>query len=211
MSSSTPVPSTGFDAKRCCSCETERPASDFTAAEYGKQSGRCRDCVRAKNRASYLANKEKRNAKSRDYYEANRERLRDQNRQRQIANRDQYRAKALEANRRWREEHRDEVRTREAYRAWVTRLKKHGLTPDDYDRILAEQGGVCALCGTDDPGRAGGSDCRTFAMDHCHTTGAFRALLCHHCNKGLGYFRDHPEVLVKAAKYVQKCCPPELP
>jgi hypothetical protein len=181
--------------------------ADFTPAEYAKRSGRCRECVRAKNRASYLASKEKRNAASREYYTANRERIRQQNRERQVVNREKYRAKAQEANRRWKGEHRDEVRTREAYRAWVSRLKRHGLTPEDYERILKDQGGVCALCGTDDPGRAGGSDSRTFAMDHCHETGQFRALLCHHCNRGLGYFRDRPDVLVKAAAYVRKCCP----
>ena len=74
----------------------------------------------------------------------------------------------------------------------------YGLTIADFDRMLAQQGGKCAICGTDQPGSKG-----RFSIDHDHTTKAIRSLLCESCNKGLGMFRDNPQLLVTAAKYLR--------
>jgi hypothetical protein len=41
-------------------------------------------------------------------------------------------------------------------------------------------------------------------IDHDHTTGEVRGLLCPTCNAGLGHFKDSPELLLKAALYLQK-------
>lgn len=60
------------------------------------------------------------------------------------------------------------------------RLKyKFGLTLDQYNEMLAAQGGVCAMCGGLDP-------IRNLAVDHDHKTGAIRGLLCGTCNTALG-------------------------
>ena len=75
---------------------------------------------------------------------------------------------------------------------------RYGLTEEAYEKILAEQNGRCALCGTD--------KCltgRNFAVDHDHTSGQVRALLCIKCNTGLGKFRDSPDLLRKAAEYLE--------
>ena len=78
------------------------------------------------------------------------------------------------------------------------RLKdKYGITLEDYDRMFDEQGGSCAVCGTEDPGRKG-----RFHVDHNHSTGKVRGLLCMGCNTGLGALKDSPEVLLKAATYL---------
>jgi RNA polymerase-binding transcription factor DksA len=73
--------------------------------------------------------------------------------------------------------------------------KKFGLTEEAYNQMLAAQGGVCALCG-DPPGK------RRLAVDHCHTSGAIRALLCANCNHVLGNAKDNAELLRKAADYL---------
>ena len=76
--------------------------------------------------------------------------------------------------------------------------RKYGITFDQYNQMLAAQGGVCAICG---------EACITgkrLAVDHCHTTGAVRALLCSNCNTGLGKFRDNPDLLRAAALYLEK-------
>ena len=80
-------------------------------------------------------------------------------------------------------------------------LRKYGLTPEAYMDILASQGGVCAICGTNAPG---GNNKRTFSVDHDHETGAVRGLLCVKCNTGIGMFADNETLLIKAAEYVWK-------
>jgi hypothetical protein len=92
-------------------------------------------------------------------------------------------------------------RTPEENRRWhrVQKLKGYGLTLADYDRMFTEQGGVCAICRRPSP------DGRNLHVDHAHDSGAVRGLLCHDCNRGLGMFRDNPELLSCAARYLG-CC-----
>ena len=78
------------------------------------------------------------------------------------------------------------------------RLKRLGLTVDDYDRMFAEQSGRCAICGTDQPAR--GTLKSSFPVDHCHKTGRVRGLLCHHCNVTLGRFFDSADDIEHWAK-----------
>jgi hypothetical protein len=72
-----------------------------------------------------------------------------------------------------------------------------GIGIEDYERMLEEQEGRCYLCRGSSPDRA-------LAVDHCHTTGVVRGLLCDLCNRGLGMFKDNPELLRAAADYVEK-------
>lgn len=76
-------------------------------------------------------------------------------------------------------------------------LKRYGITSDQYNEILASQCGVCAICGTDNPGGRG-----SFHVDHCHDTGVIRGLLCHSCNRGIGYLKDNPTLLRAALSYL---------
>jgi len=79
--------------------------------------------------------------------------------------------------------------------------RKYGLTLADYDQMFADQDGRCGICGTQDPG--GPNRCSRFAVDHNHETGKVRALLCAHCNKGLGLFKDDPDLLRDATDYLE--------
>lgn len=87
-----------------------------------------------------------------------------------------------------------------AYRRERNLLANFGMTHEDYERMLAGQGGVCAICGgeNNDPQR------RYFAVDHDHATGKVRQILCHTCNVGLGAFQDSPSLLKKAAAYLRE-------
>ncbi len=84
-------------------------------------------------------------------------------------------------------------------------LAKYGVTPERFDAMLAEQGGVCKTCGkkpdvpTNQHGRLG------FVVDHDHVTGKVRGLLCPKCNLILGLANDDPELLVSCSKYLR--CP----
>ena len=78
----------------------------------------------------------------------------------------------------------DRERERSRAKIRATNLRKYGLTPDQYDDILEEQSGVCAICG---------NTCatgRNLAVDHCHTTGEVRGLLCFNCNSKLAVLED---------------------
>ncbi len=74
--------------------------------------------------------------------------------------------------------------------------KAYGLTLVDYRAMVAAQAGVCAICT---------KPCsRSLSVDHCHTTGKIRGLLCIACNKGLGFFKDSTDLLAAAAGYLQR-------
>jgi hypothetical protein len=74
--------------------------------------------------------------------------------------------------------------------------RKFGITPEQYDEMLAAQGGVCALCGRQP------RDDISLHVDHDHRTGAIRKLLCFRCNNALGDLGDDPELLRAAAEYL---------
>jgi len=82
-------------------------------------------------------------------------------------------------------------------------LSTFGLTPADYDRLLVEQNGVCAICRQPETARHG-KTLRSLAVDHCHTTNRVRGLLCQACNLSLGKMQDDPLRLRAAADYVER-------
>lgn len=75
--------------------------------------------------------------------------------------------------------------------------RKFGLTVAEYEALAKSQGNACAVCR--EPCPTG----RRLAVDHCHTTNRIRGLLCQGCNTGIGKFRDSPERLIAAARYLQ--------
>lgn len=76
-------------------------------------------------------------------------------------------------------------------------LKRYGITPEQYDEMLAEQGGCCAACGTTEPGGKG-----DFHVDHCHDSGEVRGLLCNNCNRGLGLLGDDLDGVMNIVYYL---------
>lgn len=80
-------------------------------------------------------------------------------------------------------------------------LSKYGLTPEEYAELLKAQDGRCAICRRK-PGNTQGVDRHNLVVDHDHAAGTTRALLCDFCNRGLGIFRDDPDLLMAAAAYL---------
>lgn len=84
--------------------------------------------------------------------------------------------------------------------AWGKRIHgyrcktKFGVSSEEYEKMRQEQGGVCKICGSK-------CDVR-LAVDHRHSDGFVRGLLCRGCNTGLGNFKDSPDLLLKAVKYL---------
>lgn len=76
--------------------------------------------------------------------------------------------------------------------------QKWNLTPEDVDRLIEEQGGVCRLCRK--PEQKG----IRLSIDHDHKTGRIRGLLCTHCNwRLLGGSGDDPEFYERVVKYLR--------
>ena len=77
--------------------------------------------------------------------------------------------------------------------------RKYGISAVEFDALLAAQGGGCAICSV-----AVNQDANSLAVDHCHTTGVVRGILCGRCNKALGLFQDDPTLLERAVIYLRK-------
>jgi len=82
------------------------------------------------------------------------------------------------------------------------RMRRYGISPREYDSLFEKQYGNCALCGFPSSKYVNGR-AEDLAVDHCHYTGIVRGLLCFNCNSSIGKFHDHPELLRKAADYVE--------
>ena len=81
-------------------------------------------------------------------------------------------------------------------------LREYGISLENFESIRKAQKDKCKICGEIPQGQ----DIRDrhLVVDHCHTTGAVRGLLCNPCNRALGIFNDDPKVLDKAAAYLRK-------
>ena len=90
----------------------------------------------------------------------------------------------------------DPVKTR------TKRIKKvFGITFDDYNRMLKSQNNRCAICNST---ATGNRRHKNLNVDHCHTTGKVRGLLCHGCNSGIGSMKDDVKLLEKAIAYLKE-------
>jgi len=90
--------------------------------------------------------------------------------------------------------------------AWPSKLKRaYGITVEDYNRILAEQGGACALCRSTTPENGNRKYKRrvrsVFDVDHDHKTGKVRGLLCTRCNRLVGLANDDPNTARRLVEY----------
>jgi hypothetical protein len=76
--------------------------------------------------------------------------------------------------------------------------RRYGITPAEYDQMLSNQNGVCKICGSKDSKKGG----HRFMVDHCHTTGRVRGLLCGPCNSAIGLLGDNISTLQNAINYL---------
>ena len=117
-------------------------------------------------------------------------------------------ARRRETTRKWKERNREHVvaymkdynRTHSRERSMVSR---YGITVADFDQMLDAQGGICAICGTNNPSR--------WCVDHDHTCcdtvktcgRCVRKILCHECNVGIGLLKESPTILAAAIEYLK--------
>jgi len=76
-------------------------------------------------------------------------------------------------------------------------LKKYNITLDEYYYLFNKQNGCCAICSISETELN-----KRFHIDHNHTNGEVRGLLCHYCNTGIGLFKENILVIKKAMEYL---------
>lgn len=148
----------------------------------------------AYNHGHYLAHRETRLAYAKQWYAENRESIRARANSRREADPEGERAKDRA---RYRANPEPKLARVKAWRIKSeVRLREHGITRADYDAFLDDQGNACAICRQ--------SFTSVPRIDHDHATGAVRGLLCHSCNVALGHFRDSPDLMYRAIRYVEE-------
>lgn len=74
----------------------------------------------------------------------------------------------------------------------------YGISQQEYDEMLIRQDGHCAICPTEPTAK------KKLCVDHDHTTGKVRGLLCHDCNIAIGKFKENPMLVQRAALYLNQ-------
>jgi hypothetical protein len=129
--------------------------------------------------------KQKRKESSKKYYEENKEACKQRTKEHPscIAAREKYRSKP---------------ETKDKIRNWRL-LQNYGITNQDYEQMLENQGFCCAGCGLHQNILE-----KKLNVDHDHVTGKVRGLLCGNCNRALGLVKDNLETLVRLHEYLEK-------
>jgi hypothetical protein len=162
--------------KKCPNCKLEKDLSEFSKDNH-KKSGRCswcKECIKIKK----LKNHETEKIYRDKYYQDNKGRLLLWQKERNLA--------------------KPETTKRESARNSMLKYY-YGITQEDYNRMFEEQNGCCAICG-----KHQSDENKALSVDHDHTTGKIRGLLCPRCNHGLGLFLDSSELLKLAANYIER-------
>lgn len=134
----------------------------------------------------YEKNKELLLAKRKAWYAANKQRDRDNHR------------KWLDKNPEKRSEYNKRAIKKKPEQLYINSLRRlYNLTKEQYDEMLAAQGGVCAICSRKNA-------TKRLGVDHDHGTGKVRELLCDMCNRGIGYLKDDIALLKAATAYLEK-------
>ena len=160
--------------KTCNKCGLAQPPENFYKSP-GMRDGRrgdCKDCNLKAKQTRYLADPAAAKARVKRWQQANPERVNASQR---------LRRSTPEAKLRERAGH---------------LMRKYGMTIEQYDAMLETQGGGCFICSR--PTREDIS----LHVDHDHSTGKVRGILCFRCNNALADFGEDPDILRKAASYV---------
>lgn len=148
---------------------------------------------RERNKVHYAENPEKYAAKGKAWKEANPERMRELQKKHQQENRETINQRSSD----WYQAN----KPRAASQSRQQKLKRYGLTSEQYQALLAQQNGGCAICQAT---QGLESKNHPLYVDHDHQTGQVRGLLCQRCNAGLGMFKDSLELVTGAAAYLTK-------
>jgi len=129
-----------------------------------------------KQKEYYELHKEELRGCRKEYYEKNKNKINEQRREKytksdRYVKSKQYQAKYPDKVKQW------------SRNSWIR--KKFGLEPGDYNIMFNAQKGLCAICGLPEKHKYKGRLIK-LAVDHNHSTGKIRGLLCSECNIAIG-------------------------
>jgi hypothetical protein len=104
-------------------------------------------------------------------------------------------ARCYETRKKYKQRNRKKVASLTRKSALKTR---YGITPERYQELLKQQNYRCGICGIHEDEVSQ----RSLCVDHCHNSNQVRGLLCDKCNRGIGAFNDDPELISKAAEFI---------
>lgn len=162
------------------------------SAHYYRNKKQINDQRRLYRHAQIARDPEAFRARMRAYYAANREKRCERTREDRKKNPEHYRAY-------------DKLRnSKDPKRARKNNLKrKFGITIEQYEAMLTAQDGHCATCPTGEKINKLGQTV-SLAIDHCHKTGVIRGLLCGNCNVSIGMVNDNIDRLKALIAYIEK-------
>lgn len=149
----------------------------------------------------------------REYQRTYYKKWREDNRQKTRDSTKKYHSKHKERKKVYREiyEKMNKEQIRDRTRVWKKKNKEklrnqhlkrtYGITLEEYNNMLIAQNNSCSICliSIEDT-----KEKRNLAVDHCHTTGKIRGLLCMNCNKSLGLLKDNPLIVKNMLEYLIK-------
>ena len=76
------------------------------------------------------------------------------------------------------------------------RVARYNMSLEELDELWSKQNGRCAICN-------GTLDTKKYCIDHDHSSGKVRGLLCSSCNTAIGLLKDSPEIICNAMRYLK--------
>jgi hypothetical protein len=124
-------------------------------------------------------------------------------RRKRYAEDEEYRERRKAEGRAYHAAHREKNNERQRRRSWAKKLSDfwrrlarfYGISREQYEALLAKQGGVCGICRKPPQ--------EPLCVDHSHATGRVRGLLCRKCNTALGSFDDDVSVMAAGIAYIR--------
>jgi hypothetical protein len=174
--------------KICKRCEISKPLTEFSARASCRDGldTHCKSCKSELTKAYYLTHKEHCADYGKIYYAVNQSSIS----RRAKEWRESHKEKTAEYSKKYYQAHK-----RESMACDIA--KNYGISIDQYEAMLLEQNGVCAICHK-------APDKRRLNIDHDHKTGLVRGLLCIKCNRAIGLLKDDTDLLQSAINYLKK-------
>lgn len=177
----------GIECKQCLGCrEIKVVSSDFYVASNGYSSARCKQCKNKQRTEWFRRDEEGNKKKTSEWGKKYRS--------------DPIRKKKLnEKCKQYYKENREEIRKYSKNPGIKNSILKYkfGITLEQYEQMLTEQNKKCKIC------LNAFTETKYIHVDHCHTTGKVRGLLCPQCNMALGLLKDNECSLLRAIKYLK--------